>query len=78
MTEWTVVTVIAALVTLFAGILTPVVKLITNLTSTKTKLEALEKAVAQGREHSGKSEQERDKQIQDLQLRLTMIERDRK
>lgn len=43
MSEWTIVTVIAALVGLFAAIVSPIVKLNTTITRLRAEVDALEK-----------------------------------
>ena len=85
MSEWTVVTVIVALTGFIIAIISPVVKLNTAITRINTTVDTLEKNMeilkqgnTQGHERLWESKNEQDKQLADLKIRLTMLEKARR
>lgn len=79
--EWTVVTVIAALVGLGAAIVKPIVSLTRSITALTLVVERVEKELEEQAKHSHESHKrlwdhngEQDKQLQDHEQRLGRLE----
>lgn len=85
MTEWGVVGVIIAVVGLLVTVCTPIVKLntsITKLTTTLvtlvTRVETMEKNSRDSHQRLWEHNEEQDKQLNDHETRLQIIEKDKK
>lgn len=82
MNEWTVVTMIVTLTGFIIAVVSPIVKLNTAITRINTtvnaiekQLEALKKNNAQENDRFWKTEKEQDRQVADLKIRLTVLEK---